>query len=440
MNLVNACSTFAPGAIAQRRPIAASVALLFLWALAALLPIGSSAEAGQQVLHDGVPHVVNEGEPSGGHETIVPVELWRAGGEDEEVLLGAPSKAIADAEGNVYVLDSQLNQVLVFGPEGEFLRTLSREGDGPGEIQNGADLIFMPDGQLGVLQAFPGKIVRFDRDDIPGSLFSPGGKPTAGGLGNLQDGAYRGGNLVLCGSEISQRDEGFLMTQYLASFAPEGEELARYLAKSHQPDFSKPTYYEKERYFVNQGRWALGPDGSVYTADQRADYAIKVFDQAGDLQRVVERADYRPRKRSQADRDEIGEGMIMIANGRRLEIDMRIEDDSPCISGMRVTDDGSLWVISSHGENEQPEGVILTYDVFDPEGNYQRQVSLRCEGDGRDDGLFWLTDDTLLVVRGMNDAVRSTFGGSGNDAENADTAEDDEEPTLLELICYRLPG
>ena len=71
--------------------------------------------------------------PPGGIESLALRELWRAGGLDEDVIFGEIEQIVAGPEGNLYVLDSQLCQVMVFGPEGEFLRTLSREGEGPGE-------------------------------------------------------------------------------------------------------------------------------------------------------------------------------------------------------------------------------------------------------------------------------------------------------------------
>ena len=42
---------------------------------------------------------------------------------------------MGDDDGNIYLLDSQLSEVKVFSPDGEPLKTLSREGDGPGEFR-----------------------------------------------------------------------------------------------------------------------------------------------------------------------------------------------------------------------------------------------------------------------------------------------------------------
>ena len=48
---------------------------------------------------------------------------------------GRPSDVAVDAAGRIYVLDGQTSSVQVFGADGEFIRPLSREGQGPGEFQ-----------------------------------------------------------------------------------------------------------------------------------------------------------------------------------------------------------------------------------------------------------------------------------------------------------------
>ena len=46
------------------------------------------------------------------------------------------SLAIAD-DGTIYAMQKKPATVLVFGPDGKFLRTIGREGDGPGELRSG---------------------------------------------------------------------------------------------------------------------------------------------------------------------------------------------------------------------------------------------------------------------------------------------------------------
>ena len=62
-------------------------------------------------------------------------ELWRAGGEDDEYFSAPSAPSEPTSEGQIYLLDSQLSEVHVYTPDGEHLRTVGREGDGPGEMR-----------------------------------------------------------------------------------------------------------------------------------------------------------------------------------------------------------------------------------------------------------------------------------------------------------------
>lgn len=67
----------------------------------------------------------------------------------------------ADRAGRLYVLDSGRSQVEVFGPEGEHLRTMGREGEGPGEMMRPAALEVLPGGEALVLVGSKHALVRF---------------------------------------------------------------------------------------------------------------------------------------------------------------------------------------------------------------------------------------------------------------------------------------
>jgi sugar lactone lactonase YvrE len=401
--------------------------------LVILTALAANVAAGELTLVDGVAHIKNSDTPRDGVETMVLSETWRIGGEDDEIFFGAVTSAAVDDEGNVYLLDMQLSQVQVYSPDGKYLKTLSREGEGPGEVRRPRYLLFMPDGTIGLVQVFPGKIVKIDLEGNPAGMVTPfGNDPTVGGFNNLDKVSFRGGNLVFCGTRMTRLDDGPQRTQYLGSFTEDGTEKVRYLEISTRPDFSQPKFNEKEEYFVNRGRWAVGPDGRVYTAPIRDSYAIHVFRPDGTLDRVIER-EMQPWKRTQAEKDRVGEGLVVVINGRRMDIEKKIEDYEPDIARLQVTDDGFLWVLSSRSTREQPEGIFQTYDVFDSEGHFVKQVAVACEGNGQDDGLMMLGDDRVIVIKGMIAALRSMFSRG-----TEETSDADEQIEPLEVVCYRV--
>jgi hypothetical protein len=76
-----------------------------------------------------------------------------------------------------------------------------------------------------------------------------------------------------------------------------------------------------------------------------------------------------------------------------------------------------------------PKGALGTFDVFDAEGRYLRQVTLMGDGDPLQDGYFFV-GDRLYVVTGFLDAAMAAAGGGSEDIA------DEAEP--MAVICYQV--
>ncbi len=64
-------------------------------------------------------------------------EVWRIGdNEGEEFIFGVISKVFYDSQGNLLMLDTQQKELLKFSESGEYLQTLCRQGEGPGELSS----------------------------------------------------------------------------------------------------------------------------------------------------------------------------------------------------------------------------------------------------------------------------------------------------------------
>jgi sugar lactone lactonase YvrE len=114
------------------------------FALAAIPLFLAAALAAQKVeTVDGIRVVHNEKGGLWGKTPKVAFELVRKIGdidtEDEHLAFNYPSDVVMDAAGNIYVLDTGNTRIQKFGPEGKYLATIGRKGQGPGEF-------IMPDG------------------------------------------------------------------------------------------------------------------------------------------------------------------------------------------------------------------------------------------------------------------------------------------------------
>jgi hypothetical protein len=68
--------------------------------------------------------------------------------EDENAILYAPSGFAIDGAGNIYILDYKLHCIKVFDPSGEYIKTIGREGEGPGEFRGAGNMVIDTSGRI----------------------------------------------------------------------------------------------------------------------------------------------------------------------------------------------------------------------------------------------------------------------------------------------------
>jgi hypothetical protein len=406
--------------------------LLLMLVLAAALP--PAATAGEETTVDGVLHVQNGAEPEKGNEIVALEEVWRHGGEDDEDFFGMISQCVVGDDGTIYLLDTRMSEVPVYSPDGERLDTLSREGDGPGETRIPSGLLFCPDGNLGLVQVFPGRVTKIATDGTPVGVVTIG-DATEGGFVQMFDCVSDGKHLVVTAEKINP---GEVQTQqnrvnFVASFDAEGREVTRFFENSFDWDFLNFTLDEAELNRVDFRKVAAGKDGRVYIATEREEYHINVYAPDGSLERVITR-EYASRERSEEELARVNE--VAEAQLRQLpNAKIVMSKYEPDIGSLRMGIDGNLWVTSSRSGVDQPEGILATWDVFTPDGHFLKTVSAKCEGDGENDILIWTPDGNAVMVTGFTEAVQALQAGAG--AAGAGGGDDDEEPAPMEVIYLK---
>lgn len=133
----------------------------FVLAVAALAL--STALAGQKIeTVDGVRVVHNEKGGLWGKAPKVSLELVRKIGdidtEDENLAFNYPSDVAVDKDGAIYILDAANARIQKFGPDGRFLTTIGRKGQGPGEFIFPDAIAFDKDGNLVVADSAQARI------------------------------------------------------------------------------------------------------------------------------------------------------------------------------------------------------------------------------------------------------------------------------------------
>ena len=384
----------------------------------------------KEVTKDGVIHVMNPAEPMEKPVTIEMDEAWRIGGEDDEEIFGVITDITSDGQGNFYLLDSQLSEIKVYSADGEYIRTIGREGEGPGEFRAGFNMFMVPGGNIGVLQAAPAKVV----------TLTPGGDPADDyPLPEVEGQGFRvlfaaqsaGENLALVYG-LNQPSEGGFTQENILSIVT-GDKETKLHSQSSTMQAANALISEKEWDSFRNGRWTAASDGRTFACPTFQEYKINVWDKDGKLERVIHR-EYPEHVRSAEEK----EWLLDIYKGftRRIpipDIKYEIEDTYNQISALNARDDGSLWVQTSRGAFGLKDGVVGTWDVFDPQGRFVKQVTLKGEGNPRDDGYFFV-GDRLFVVTDWLHALMALQGGG-----QASEDEEEEEAELMQIISYRVP-
>jgi len=380
-----------------------------------------------------IPRVENGATPTGGTATATLNELWRAGGEDDDIFFGNVGRVVTDPHGNVVILDSQLSEAHVYDRSGEHLATVGKEGDGPGEVRGPNDAFVAADGTICLLQGFPGKVIKLTPDGLPaGDATYSAGEGSQGQFGVMIRGLAHPDGMVLAGIQMTFGGGSTSDQNYFLALCDDGAVQKKALVeKSHTIDYADLTMDELNMDFI-WNRVAVDADGRIYVIPGRNDYTVHVYAPDGTPERVFTRA-YEPMARNEARRDiarRIIEGIG--ANYPSPLRQVTIEDVEQDITGMWAVDGGELWIQTSRGDAEPPAGAWTVLDVFDKDGKFTRQIALPGGHDPLEDALHVLPDGRLVVVTGALEAFLNQM------AVASDPEADAEESTPLEVICYSM--
>jgi len=378
-------------------------------------------------------HVVNT-EPALPPLTLELEELWRAGGDDDDVLLGLPVEAIADDAGRVLLADQQLCQVFVFGPDGELAGTLSREGEGPGEVSGPVDLVQLPDGNFGLAEIFPGKLVKITADDLPAGEITVDVSGGAVGGFTIQTMVEAAGDyLLVAGSRSVPQERVLERIHFLAAIDQTGRQTVRYLEQVSHIERPHSVVHENDFLPCFPLASGLGRDGRVYAPADRDRYEIIVFEPDGRVAHVLVRPDFVAWERNRRDRQRV---LTLFQTWASPNPETWPEFDlaktERAITTLHLDGQDRLWVQHSRSNRDLPDGVFLNLDLYDHDGQWQREVRLVCEGNPVSDGLRFLGDGRVLLIKGFVVARLACLG-----AGFASFGEDDTE--VIEIVCYRLP-
>jgi len=360
-----------------------------------------AAWKGRTEVRAGVTHVLN---PDAGYEparVLETEEVWRRGGEDDEVIFGTIGDIIRDRQGNTYLLDTQQSQVHVIAPDGRYARAIGRPGEGPGEFRMPSGLTMLWHRIVCVSQTVPGRVVLIATDgkavgDHPLPQDPELGSPFINGCATTE------GTLVLYVARTVQREASIGLKTSFVRIDAQGKVLTTYWELVQEAAFADLAFDEKTDA---SPVWAVGGNGRFYVNNDWDAYSIEVVGSDGVPVHVIERA-YAHRSRPAWEMEAVE------TQKRQGEIspDTRMAETARDVVALVPRDDGSLWVLSSHGDADAPPGAVGTLDAFDGDGRFVRQLTIR--GPRRPErDEFRLVGDHVFIVTNVRESAAAADAG-----------------------------
>ena len=102
------------------------------------------------IVEEGIPHLYNPSEPLWGsqYKPLTEEEVLGGPGSPEDAIFSRPCAVEFGHDGSRYVLDQNEARIVRYGPDGRFMGSFGRKGEGPGEFDEPTDLEQLPDGTL----------------------------------------------------------------------------------------------------------------------------------------------------------------------------------------------------------------------------------------------------------------------------------------------------
>jgi hypothetical protein len=256
-------------------------------------------------------------------------------------------------------------------------------------------------------------------------------EPEDGGFQILTQAQASKGQVVLAMARTNF-DQGagkWSRTDFLARVDAEGNQQAEYASKEKVINMADAVLNFSD-WDTFERRWLVAPSGKVYACESYPDYEITVWNADGSIdKKITRKSEHRAHTAEEMEfLTKMMEHFAQTIPGCRVEIEENAKD----IESLHVRDDGSIWVLTSAGGREHPDGSLGTFDVYNPEGQFVKNVTLMGDGDPLDDAYMFVKD-RVYVVTDLFQAIMVAQGATG-------LYDEEEEAEPMAVRCYKLEG
>jgi hypothetical protein len=323
--------------------------IIFLVLVAYSVYAQSPEWKGKIEYENGVKVIKNPKEPLYGGDVFKLEEELTIGvaeGDDEYSFIRLWYLAV-DEDENIYAMDQGATQVKVYNTNGQFLRSIGRKGQGPGELDN-PNMIFITNQDQLIVEDFIRNLTYYSlAGDFIKSTFTSSIFPVAIGV-------FPNGQIIAITNEQNPDKHGKNVGLY-------NNDLGLIKMQAHFPE-PKPDP-GIIRIFQPKISWVITSDGELVLSFKE-NYEIHIFNEKGALIKKILK-DYKPVKVTQED---IDKGLGELAVGKKIEA----PKNHPAIQSILADDQGRI-IVKTY---EKVEEGLSSYEVINSEGMYMGKISL----------------------------------------------------------------
>jgi hypothetical protein len=269
---------------------------------------------------------------------------------DEEMIAQVTFFAVDENE-SIYALDWKANNIKVFDRNGQFVRTIGKQGQGPGEINFPSGLLITPENELMVEDAGNRRLAYFTLEGEFIRNVSVADKTSLTNLVMDNNGNVLGRQFIIDEGDMSFEIRKFdkdLNSLFTIESIP-------FTFRDPQKDKMNPFNFVQIYFF--------DAEGQIYYGNPK-EYEIKIFDADGKLKKKITKK-HKPEKITEEDLEEIMDRIPDMGFG--VKNMMEFPKQFPAYEAYSVDEEGRL-IVRSYNKADEEDTVYL--DIFDAEGRY----------------------------------------------------------------------
>ena len=304
---------------------------------------------------DGVEVVENPEKPKtpkGIPTKVILKEDFKIGdSEAEEEMIAQVTFFVVDENGSIYALDWKANNIKVFDKSGKFVRTIAKQGQGPGEINFPSGLLITSKNELLVEDAGNRRLAYFTLEGEFLRNVSVADKTSLTNLVMDNKGNYLGRQFIV--------EEG-TMSFEIRKF---DKDLNSLFTIEKIPFNLRDPLKDKINVFDFVQIYLFDSKGQIYYGNPK-EYEIQIFSPEGKLKRKITKK-FKSENITEKDIEEILDRIPDTGFGVRERMDFPKE--FPAYEAFTMDEEERL-IVRSYKKADEEDHVYL--DVFDAEGKY----------------------------------------------------------------------